>query len=107
MNDKRFSGLCTQPGRKAASHQRCAVPLLIFTVILSFCINPYISGLSLEDLTGAEQAKALLAGEKPVLVQFDNIQPKLAPRHAELGTLLAALGQDLGPSVMVETLHIY
>lgn len=66
-----------------------------------------ISGLSLEDLVNPEQARALLAGEKPVLVQFKNPQPQFVPRNEFLGGLIGKIQNDLDPSVMVETLHIY
>jgi hypothetical protein len=78
----------------------------VFIIILGF-IGPYISGLDLEDYMMPDQAEALLAGEKPVLVQFNNIRPRLAPWSEALSVLLAHERQSLDPSVMVEVLYIY
>jgi hypothetical protein len=83
------------------------ISVLFFTVVMGFCVSPLVSGLSLDDLVGPERASALRAGEKPVLAQFDNIQPALAPSHDTLGGILTALRQNLGPSIMVETLNVY
>jgi len=66
-----------------------------------------VFGLSLEDTAGPEQARALLAGEKPVLVQFKDPLPQLVPRNEFLKGLIEKIRKDLNPSVMVETLHIY
>jgi hypothetical protein len=83
------------------------IPGLFFTVIMGFCVSLCVSGLDLEELAGPEQARALRAGEKPVLAHFDNIRPGLAPSNEMLERLLTTQRQNLGPSVMVETLHIY
>ena len=64
-------------------------------------------GIGLDDLIGHEQAGALLSGEKPVLAQFKDARPQFLPRHSVLAELVEAVRQDLGPNVMVETLHIY
>ena len=80
---------------------------LVFVVLLGFCISPFVSGLNIDNLVGPEQARALRAGEKPVLAQFDNIRPALVPLHGELRSLITALRENLNPSVMVETLRIY
>ena len=69
--------------------------------------GPLVSGLSLEELIGSSQAGALIAGEKPVLVQFKNCEPGLVPQNEVLKTLVDSVRQDLDPSVMVETLHLY
>ena len=80
---------------------------LAFTVLLGFCVSPFVSGLNLDELVGPEHARALRAGEKPVLAQFDSIRPGLVPQNDELRRLLTTLREDLGPSVMVETLQLY
>ena len=66
-----------------------------------------VFGFSLDDLTGAKLASALIAGEKPVQAQFNNPRPQLAPQNGVLREFIEAVRQDLEPSVMVETLHIY
>ena len=66
-----------------------------------------VYGLNLEDLIGAQQANSLIAGEKPVLAQFDNPLPKLIPQYTVLRELSEAVRKDLAPSVMVEILHLY
>ena len=80
---------------------------LFLMVLFEFLPSAGVFGLSLEDLIGAEQARALIAGEKPVLVQFNAPVPKLIPRYEVLAGLIEAVRQDLAPSVMVETLHLY
>jgi hypothetical protein len=84
-----------------------AVRMLILAVLLGVFHGPGVSALSLADLVGSEQANALIAGEKPVLAQFKNPEPQLIPRYGILRELSEAIRRDLGPSVMVETLHIY
>ena len=82
--------------------------LVLFLLVLpGFLGGQDIFGLSLEDLIGAQQASSLLAGEKPVLAQFNKPVPKLNPKNEFLAELIDAMRQDLQPSVMVETLHIY
>ena len=76
-------------------------------VLMGFLNGPAVCGLSLEELIGPRQAGALIAGEKPVLVQFKNTEPSLVPRHEVLKTIIEALRLELNPSVMVETLYIY
>jgi hypothetical protein len=66
-----------------------------------------VFGLSLEDLTGTARANELLAGEKSVLVQFKDPEPKLLPRNEFLKGLIETVFRDLEPTVMVETLHVY
>ena len=80
---------------------------LILILFLASLSVTGISGLSLEDLTGPELARALLAGEKPVQVQFKDPQPQLVPRNEFLNGLIERTRKDLDPGVMVETLHIY
>ena len=66
-----------------------------------------VSGLSLTDFISAEQARALQAGDNPVVTQFKDPEPMLLPRHAGLKKHIDALRQELDPGIMVETLHIY
>ena len=80
---------------------------LILAALLGVCLCLDISGLDLEHLIGPEQASALLAGESLVLVQFKDPLPKFAPRHEVLRELIEEVRQDLDPSVIVETLHLY
>lgn len=75
--------------------------------ILGVFIGMNVSGYSLEDLIGREQANTLLSGEKPVLAQFKDPRPQLAPRYEALNGLIEKIRADLEPNVMVETLHIY
>jgi len=79
----------------------------IFAALMVFFSNPDASALTLEDFVGPDLAKALLAGEKPVLVQFRDPQVRLAPWHSFLRELLRNVHDELGPSVIVETLHLY
>ena len=66
-----------------------------------------VFGISLEELTGPDQAKALINGEKPVVAQFKDPQPQLAPKDNTLQNMVEAIRADLQPSVMVESLHLY
>ena len=79
----------------------------MLTVLLGLCPGPNASGIDLADLTGAKNAGALLAGEKPVMAQFNNPETALAPNNGDLKQLIEAIRRDLEPSVMVETLHLY
>jgi len=80
---------------------------LIFAALPVFFSGPGIFALSLEDLVGPEQAGSLLAGEKPVLAQFKDPRFRLTPWHKDLRELIGKVHSELGPSVMVETLHVY
>ena len=76
-------------------------------MLLGFSQVSVVFGLSLEELIDPPQAGALIAGEKPVLAQFSNPRPQLIPRHATLRGIVEGIRRDLGPSVMVEALHLY
>ena len=80
-------------------------PAVIPLLLLFLC--PSVFSTSLEDLAGSANARALLAGEKPLLVQFRNPQPQLLPRHQFSSELIDRIMRDLGPNTMVETLHLY
>jgi len=69
--------------------------------------SPGVFARSIEELAGPENTGALLAGEKPVLVQFREARPRLIPRNETLMKLVEDLHRDLNPGVMVETLNIY
>ena len=69
-------------------------------------LGSFLAAFSLEDLSPT-QAAALIAGERPVVSQFRNPQPRLLPQNETLARLVRELHQDLNPSVMVETLYIY
>ena len=85
-----------------------AVLGLVFTMLLGlFSAGTPVSAQSLEELLDPEEARALLAGGKPVSAQFKAPLPSLIPRHETLGAIVERLRRDLGPSVMVETLHLY
>ena len=81
--------------------------VLIFAALSGFLATPNIYASSLEDLVGPELASALLAGEKPLLAQFRDPRARLAPVNDVLSGILRKLHDELKPSVMVETLHIY
>ena len=76
-------------------------------VVLGLFCSHAISGLSLEDLIGKEKTAAMLAGEKLVLSQFNESQPRLIPQYKLLLSLVDTIRRDLDPSVMVETLFVY
>jgi len=80
---------------------------LVFAQLLFFFFCPGVYALTLEDLAGPEQARALLSGEKPVSTQFRDIRFTLAPHHNVVRELIEKVRSELGPSVMVETLHLY
>jgi len=75
--------------------------------LLGFSRGPGVYGFSLEDLIDSQEAGALIAGEKPVVAQFNNPQPQLVPRYEILKGIIETIRKDLEPSVMVETLHLY
>ena len=83
------------------------ISVLVLTGFLAFFSGAGVYGFTLEDLVGPDQARALIAGEKPVLVQFKDPRPQLSPRYEVLTNLIEKVRQDLGPSVMVETLHLF
>ena len=69
-------------------------------------IGSSLAALSLEDLIPGHAA-ALLRGERPLVSQFRNPQPRLLPQNEALAKLHEDIHQDLDPNVMVETLHLY
>jgi len=79
----------------------------VLAIFLGLFTGPGVFGLNLDDLIGTELAAALIAGDKPVLAQFKNPRPQLVPQNDVLRKLVESVRQDLGPSVTVETLHIY
>jgi len=79
----------------------------IFAVVFSLAPGSAAFGLNLDDIIGTELAAALIAGQKPVLAQFKNPHPKLVPQYDVLRNLVETIRQDLDPSVMVESLHIF
>jgi len=81
--------------------------LLAFASLFSTVFVAGVPGLNLTDFISAEQARALLAGENPVVTQFKDPQPQLLPRHVVLKRQVDALQAELDPGIMVETLHIY
>jgi len=85
----------------------CFFLTVLLWVIHSPGLCAYESGLSLEDLIGAEQAAALRVGESPIAVQFGSPRPQLVPQHDFLRGRIEATRRDLGPSVMVEVLYLY
>ena len=68
---------------------------------------PVMNAHSLENLVGSEQARALISGENTVLAQFNNLQPRLAPRHEAIAGLIESTLGELNPGIMVETLNLY
>lgn len=79
------------------------IAVVFFGVFSSYSAN----AVSLEDLTSPELAKELLAGEKPLVVQFKDLKFRLTPSHNGLRELIGKVQKELNPSVMVETLHLY
>jgi len=80
---------------------------VVLAVVLGLFCSPAVGSISLEDLIGKEKATALLAGEKFVLSQFNESQPRLIPQRSSLINLVDTIRSDLEPSVMVETLFVY
>jgi len=80
---------------------------LFLTAFLWVFPGPDAHGFGLEALTGPEHVAALRAGDSPVLVQFSSPRPRLVPQHEILRNNIEATRRDLGPSVMVEILHLY
>jgi L-lactate permease len=91
--------------------KRRAVRGLVLAAILALFSSPGLCGQSnsalIENLIGQEKAAALLAGEKLILSQFNEVQPRLIPQRSSLMTLVDTIRRDLEPSVMVETLFVY
>ena len=79
---------------------------LLFYALPAF-FPAYAAGFSLDDLVGPDQARSLIAGDKPVQAQFGDVEAKLVPQNDVLKGLIEKVRQDLGPSVMVETLQLY
>ncbi|MDR0497827.1 MAG: hypothetical protein LBH42_09450 [Treponema sp.] len=85
--------------------KRKIISFLLLMILMGLC--PLVFSLSLEDLVGPFQSSALLAGEKPVLVQFKDPRPGLLPGHKFLTDLVETIQRNLDPGIMVETLHVY
>ena len=66
-----------------------------------------VSGLNLADLIEPEQISALIAGEKHIMLQFNNPQPQLTPRHDVLKRHIETKFSNLDPSLMIEILYLY
>jgi len=83
----------------------------VLAVALGAFSSPIVCGQSSEGLTEGlidrEKTAAVLAGEKLVLSQFNEAQPRLIPQHRSLTALVDTIRRDLEPSVMVETLVAY
>ena len=76
-------------------------------LFLLFSLCPGVFSSTLEELVGTANAVALLAGEKPILAQFRNPEPRLIPHHQFSRELIDTVLRELGPGTMVETLHLY
>jgi len=83
------------------------VTFLVFVSLFGMVFSEGISSLGLPDFIGAEQARALLSGENPVVTQFKDPEPRLIPRHEGLKRHVDTLLKELDPGMLVETLHIY
>ena len=83
------------------------IALLFAIALLGVIPGAAMYSLSLEDLVSLKQADALIAGEKLTLALFQDPQPQLIPKNEVLRRLAGNICRDLGPSVIVETLHIY
>ena len=83
------------------------ISVLFLGMFMGFFPAAGVFGLNLEDLIGPEQISVLIAGERPVLAQFNNPRSQLTPRHEVLRGLIETMRQNLEPSVIVETLHLY
>jgi hypothetical protein len=79
-----------------------------FALALALFLAPAPArALSLEELTGAENAAELRAGKTLSRVQLKNPSFTLAPRHGEVQALLTRTLTELGPGVMAESLTRY
>ena len=107
LNGKFHYLLTFSPQRGFSGMKRVFFLRLLLAVSLVFCPGLDLFGFDLEDLAGSLQARALLSGEKPVLAQFKNIEPRLIPRNDILSGVIDALRQEINPNVLVETLHLY
>jgi len=87
--------------------KRDIVWICFLAAFLAFVPGTGVFGISLEELAGPEQAKALIGGEKPVVAQFKDPQPQLAPKDSTLQGMVETIRKDLQPGIMVETLHLY
>jgi len=79
----------------------------VLAVVLGLFCSPAVDSLSLEDFIDQEKIAALLDGEKLIFSQFNEVQPKLIPRHSSLLTFVDTIRRNLEPSVLVETLFVY
>jgi hypothetical protein len=79
----------------------------LMTILTGLCLSHSALTSSLDDLIGPELTRALLAGEKPILVQSRNPQPQLIPRFQFSRELVETVKRELDPNTMVETLHLY
>jgi hypothetical protein len=84
-------------------------PSAFLVVLVVFWVGLAASAgaLTLEELTGAETAARLRAGEGLSQVQLKNPAPALAPRHREVRAILDQTLQELGSGILVETLNRY
>jgi hypothetical protein len=80
--------------------------LLLVFVMIAF-VQP-VFGASLEELVGVERASVLRGASEPVTeTQLKAPNPRLVPRHGELGRFTAELKNSLDPNIFVETLSLY
>jgi hypothetical protein len=87
--------------------RRRAIRGVVLAATLALFGNHGLCGQNLENLIGKEKAAALLAGEKLILSQFNEAQPRLIPQRGSIITFVDTIRRDLEPSVMVETLFVY
>jgi hypothetical protein len=80
---------------------------LILGCIMVFYGAGPVSGASLEDLLGSVRAAGLIAGEKPMEIQFSVPRFRLLPGHERVSQVIEDVHQELDPGIMVETLHLY
>jgi hypothetical protein len=79
----------------------------LFLVLLIIFAGVQAFSTPLEELISTDQIKVLLTGERPTEIQFKDLSPHLSPNHRGLKQIISRIQDELGPSVMVETLYLY
>jgi hypothetical protein len=80
----------------------------IFVVVFAIALLQPLFASSLEELVGADWETALRRANDPIgLLQQNNPQPKLLPKHEGLERLVSSAQKTLYPSIIAETLALY
>jgi hypothetical protein len=80
--------------------------LLLCAIFFAYNMTAQPSG-ALSRLVGAETAAALVAGEKPVSLQFKAPRLTFVPRHEAVKKIADELIQNLKPGFLVEKLYLF